>query len=244
MIYKAVPNIEELECTSEGSFRLNGKSKKVIFPHVVDGRKATARIVIMKNGKSHYYQASKLVALTWKIGYKDGDYLSYKDGDCHNISADNLIINDKDGYYSYMRRNSIHSAADVEERKRKLKIVIDEATMTLNYFESLDMSEINKHVNEYLYKCLMDYSIRTLHMGERQSLEQVPEALARMYECIMNGMCLYNYERYCKKLLLNFKKKGSFGLTGKVPKPIKIEVQQLNLDSLWERYKVTKLKQK
>lgn len=81
-------------------------------------------------------------------------------------------------------------------------------------------------------------------MGERQSLEQVPEALARMYECIMNGMCLYNYERYCKKLLLNFKKKGSFGLTGEVPKPIKIEVQQLNLDSLWERYNVTKLKRK
>jgi len=106
----------------------------------------------------------------------------------------------------------------------------------------LKMDEINRHVTDYLYKCLMQYAINTLHLGEKPSLEAVPDAIARMYEVIMNGMCLYNYERYCKKLLLNFKKTGTFGMTGKIPKPIKIEVEQLNLDCLWERYKVTKLK--
>lgn len=139
-------------------------------------------------------------------------------------------------------RNSGYKAANIEERKRKLQLVADEALMTKRYFETLKMDEINKHVTDYLYNCLMKYSINTLHMGERTSLEAVPDAIARMYEVIMSGMYLYNYERYCKKLLLNFKKKGSFGLTGKIPKPIKIEVEHLNLERLWERYNVTKLR--
>ena len=241
--YKQVVGaVEGLECTYDGKFRYNGKEKSVLFCHTVTGRKATARIMIMINKKNHYWQAAKLVAKTWKVGYNDDDYITYKDGDCHNISVDNLVIEDKKGYYKYMQRNSGYKADNIEERKRKLQLVADEALMTKHYFETLKMDEINKHVTDYLYNCLMKYSINTLHLGEKPSLEAVPDAIARMYEVIMNGMCLYNYERYCKKLLLNFKKTGNFGLTGKIPEPIKIEVEQLNLDSLWERYKVTKLR--
>lgn len=240
-MYKKVPNIEGLECTEEGLFRYNGKPKKVIFPYLVNKRKATARLMIMIRGKNHYWQAAKLVAQTWKR-CKETDYITYKDGDIHNIKANNLIVEDKDGYWQYMQRNSGYHADNIEERKRKLQLVIDEATLTLDYFKTLKMDGINRHVTEYLYDCLMKYTISTLHLGEKTAMEIVPESLARMYECIMNGMCLYNYERYCKKLLLNYKKKGSFGLTGKVPKPIEIYVEQLNLDCLWERYKVSKLR--
>jgi len=242
MTFKKVPSVEGLECTIDGEFRYKGKPKKVLFCYVVNGRKATARIVIMINGKSRYWQAAKLVAETWKRGYEATDCIIYKDGNCHNISSANLILTDEKGYSEYMRRNSKHVAANIEERKRKLQLVIDEASMTLNYFKTLKMDEINLHVQNYLYRCLMTYSINTIYLGEKTALEVVPEAIARMYECIMNGMCLYNYERYCKKLLLNFKKTGSFGLTGNVPKPIQINVEQLNLDCLWERYKVSKLR--
>jgi hypothetical protein len=79
-------------------------------------------------------------------------------------------------------------------------------------------------------------------MGEQTAKQQTAEAIARMYEVIMAGMCLYNYERYLKKLLHNYKKTGSFWYTAEVPKAIKIEVQQLNLDCLWERFKVTHFK--
>lgn len=240
--YREVKSVTGLECTCEGKFRYKGKPKKVIYCKTVNKRKATARIMIMIQGKHHYWQAAKLVAETWKRGYEQDDYITYKDGDIHNIAADNLVIEDKKGYWRYMQRNSGHTADNVEERKRKLQLVADEALMTKHYFETLKMDEINKHVTDYLYNCLMKYSLNTLHLGERISLEVVADTIARMYEVIMNGMCLYNYERYCKKLLLNFKRTGNFGFTGNVPKPIKIEVEQLNLSCLWEKYKVTRFK--
>lgn len=242
IIYRQIKSVPGLEVTADGAFRYNGKPKKAVYCTTVDGRKATARIMIMIHGQNHYWQAAKLVAEAWKYGYEDGDYITYKDGDIHNLSADNLALTDKKGYWQYMQRNSGFRADGIEERKRKLQLVADEALMTKHYFETLDMNEINRHVTDYLYKCLMQYTIKTLHIGEKPALNIVPDAIARMYECIMNGMCLYNYERYCKKLLLNYKKTGSFGLTGMVPKPIKIEVEQLNLDCLWERFKVTRIR--
>lgn len=240
--YREVKSVNGLECTCEGKFRYKGKPKKVIYCKTVNKRKATARIMIMIQGKHHYWQAAKLVAEAWKRGYEQNDYITYRDGDIHNIAADNLVIEDKKGYWRYMQRNSGNTADNVEERKRKLQLVADEALMTKHYFETLKMDEINKHVTDYLYNCLMVYALNTLHLGERISLEVVADTIARMYEVIINGMCLYNYERYCKKLLLNFKRTGRFGFAGNVPKPIRIEVEQLNLSCLWEKYKVTRFK--
>lgn len=239
MTYKQCPNtVPTLECTFDGEFRYKGKPKPVTYARKVNGDKMTAQICLHLNGVHHYWQAAKLVARTWKVGYKEGDYLTYKDGDCHHISCDNLEIADHDEYWLYMRRNSGYKADSVEERKRKLRNVIKEASLTLEYFETADMDGINKHVTDYLYTCLVSYCVNTLHIGLQRSKDIVADCIARMYECVMNGMCLYNYERYCKKLLHNYKTKGSFGLTGKVPKPILIHVEQLNLDCLCERYNV------
>ena len=243
IIYKKCKSVENLEVSYDGQFLYKGKPKKVCFSRTILNRKATAKLQIMINTKSHYYQAAKLVAEAWIARYDiEKDYLIYKDQDIHNISASNLIVTDKKGYWKYMRRNSGYVADDIEERKRKLQLVADEALMTKRYFETLKMDEINKHVTSYLYPTLMHYALHTVHLGEKKAMREVPNAIARMYECIMNGMCLYNYERYLKQLLLNYKKKGSFGFTGKVPKPIEINVEQLNLDCLWERYKVKKIK--
>ncbi|MCM1295377.1 MAG: hypothetical protein NC311_07520 [Muribaculaceae bacterium] len=237
-IYRDVKAIDGLSCTCDGKFRYRGRMKSVIYAKKNFGNgKATARLTFFnKNGKTRYIQAAKAVAMAWKPNYEDGDYIIFKDEDIHNICADNLILCDKADYYEYLRRNSKHIADGIEERKRKLQLVADEALLTKHYFETLDIQPINQHVKEYLYACLMKYCKETLFLGERIALDIVPECLARMYECIMNGMCLYNYERYCKKMLLNYKKKGNFGLTGEIPKPIEINVQSLNLDCLWERF--------
>ena len=244
--YRPVPSVPGLECTSNGEFRYKGRPKKPCYCHTVAGRKATVRVTIMTNAKTHYWQAAKLVAQAWKHGYDiENDYLTYKDGDIHNISADNLIIEDKQGYWQYMQRNSGFRADTLEERKRKLQLVIDESTMTLNYMKTLRMDDINRHVREYLYPCLMDFALNTLHIGEKTALECVPEAIGTMYEKIMDGMCLYNYERFCKKMLHRFKKTGRYGeYWYNLCKPIQIEVEQLNLDCLWERYKVTQSRRK
>lgn len=243
-VWRRVRAIDGLECTADGRFKYRGRAKKAIYCTKNFGNgKATARLCFMVGGKMLYIQAAKAIAMAWKYRYDEKtDCIIYKDGDIHNITADNLEVVTSQEYTQYRMRNSIHRADDVERRKRKLQLVIDEAGMTKHYLETLDMEPINKHVKEYLYMQLMTYTKETLHIGERTALYIVPECLSRMYECIMNGMCLYNYERYCKKLLYNYKKKGNFGLTGSVPKPIKIEVQQLNLDCLWEKFKVTKNK--
>ena len=244
MKYKQVKDIDGLECSSDGQFRYNGKPKKPIYCHTALGRKATVRLMIMIKGKNHYWQAARLIAATWLRGYDENDYITYKDGNCHNIKASNLVLQDKKGYYEYMRRNCPQDKADtLDERKRKLQLVIDEAGMTLNYLKTKDMKPINRHVTEYLYPCLMIFSMKTLQLGEKKSLDAVSEVIGTMYEKIMDGMCLYNYERFCKKMLHTLKTTGKYGeYWWKLCKPIKIEVEQLNLDRLWERYKVTKLK--
>ena len=242
-VYRPVPGCPGLEVTADAKFRMNGRPRKAIYARKRYGsQRATVRFMYMVNGVSHYISAAKCVAMAWKPGYTEDDYIIYKDGDLHNICADNLQIVNKSRYYDYLLRNSGYNGVGLEERKRKLRNVITETQCTLHYLETLDLGPLNKHVQEYLYPCLMEYCRSRLFLGEATSLSVVPDCIARMYEVVMNGYCLYNYERYCKKLLLNYKKKGNFGLTGRVPKPIQINVQCLNLDCLWERYKVTKLK--
>lgn len=241
-VYRPVKTIEGLECTYDGRFRLNGRNKKAVLYTTPRRSRATKYLVWMKDGKRYSMQASRCVALAWLTRYEEGDYITYRDGNPENIGADNLVLCDRKEYYEYLRRHSVHKADDIEKRKQKLRNVIEECSLTLHYFETKDMEPVNKHVTNYLYPCLMKYCIKTLYMSEIESKLIVPECIGRMYECIINGMCLYNHERYCKQLLLNYKKKGSFGITGIVPKPIEINVESLKLDSLWERYKVTKLR--
>ncbi len=239
IVYRDVRAVDGLRCTVDGRFTYKGKRKKVIYAKKNFGNeKATARITYKTGNKTGYIQAAKAVAMAWKTGYDESRHcIAYKDGDIHNIHADNLILCSYEDFVSYRMRNCVHTADSIEERIKKLQLVIDEASMTKLFFETLDFTPINNHVKDYLYGCLMTYCKETLYLGETVALDIVPECIARMYECIMNGMCLYNYERYCKKLLLNYKKKGNFGITGCVPKPIEIKVQQLNLDCLWGRYK-------
>lgn len=243
-VFREVKSVPGLSVTNDAQFLYNGKPKKAVYATTVTGRRATVRLTIMMKGQTHYWQAARLVAEAWKFGYEDSDYITYRDGNCHNIAADNLILNDKKGYWEYMQRNSSMKPDTLVERKRKLQLVADQALMTKHYFETADMKEINKHVTDYLYPCLMQYAMKTLQMGERKAMDTVPEVIGDMYEKIMNGMCLYNYERFCKKVLTDIKRKGKYGeYWHKLVKPIKIEVEQLNLDCLWERYKVTRLKQ-
>lgn len=238
-VYRDVKSVDGLRCTVDGLFIYKGTRKKVIYAKKnFSNEKATARITYKDGSRVRYIQAAKAVAIAWKSGYdEDKHYIIYKDGDIHNIHADNLVLGSYDDYVNFRMRKCWHTADSASKRIKKLQLVIDEASMTKHYLETLDFKPINDHVKDYLYKCLMEYCKETLHLGETVALDIVPECLARMYECIMNGMCLYNYERYCKKLLLNYKKKKSFGFTGLVPKPIEINVEQLNLDCLWERFK-------
>ena len=176
------------------------------------------------------------MAKVWKTNYNDGVFIIYKDENIHNICADNLVLTNREGYGRYKVRNAEFAADGLEERKRKLQNVIDEAGMTLHYLKTKDCTPLNRHVTDYLLPVLYDYCRKTLYIGENTTKRIVPDCIARLYEIIITGCAMYNYERFCKKLLLNYKQTGTFGMTGNIPKPIEIIVETLNLNPLMEKF--------
>lgn len=79
-IFRPVVSVPGLEVTRDAEFRYRGRQKKATYYFTVAGRKATVRISIMINGKSHYWQAAKLVAEAWKLNFSSECYLTYRDG--------------------------------------------------------------------------------------------------------------------------------------------------------------------
>lgn len=101
----------------DGRFFRDGKEKKVVYATNILGKKATAKLTIMIDGKVHYWQASKLVAKAYLADYEDGCNIIYKDGDIHNIKAENLCVVSPKRYYEYTRRNAGYSAATIDQKK-------------------------------------------------------------------------------------------------------------------------------
>jgi hypothetical protein len=122
-IYRDVKIVDGLKVSIDGEFIYNGKTKNVYKNQKpYNNHKTTAVIHIRKDGKVLYFQAAKLVASAWKVGYNaNEDYIIYYDGDCQNIHADNLQIVNKDRYWQYMQRNSGNKVDDVEKRKKEIK---------------------------------------------------------------------------------------------------------------------------
>lgn len=238
MILREVEN--ELTVSPDGRFFRNGKEKKVIYGTTILGTKATAKVTYMKEGKVHYYQASKLVAKAFKSDYYEGCGITYKDGDIHNIKADNLQIVSPKRYYEYTRRNSGYSAATIEQKKEKLRRIIQESTLTLNYLETKDFSEINAYVENHLLPILKDYCMRTLFIGRSTTEHIVCEGLYCLYDCIWSGNAISNYERWMKKILHNWKKTGKFGYMaeGFTRQEWEAEAKSIDLSILSTKYNV------
>ena len=54
------------------------------------GRSADARVTLWKDKEPHYFLTSRLIALTWCDGYKDGMTVNHIDGNPLNNAASNL----------------------------------------------------------------------------------------------------------------------------------------------------------
>lgn len=236
-------NFHGVECSYDGDFRRMHKDGKYrpmkIFRRVLqNGRRQSAYIKVHDGGKGYYHAANSLVAYAWCNGFEDGDYIVHKDGNLHNICADNLIVCGKSDYIANRMRNS-ENKVSLEDRIRKLELVIEETQATLDLFKNNRWDAINRHVERYLVTCLMDYGTRTLHMSKNIVSIQVPEIIARMYECLDLGYCVYNYERWCKEMLLQYKRNGTFGKKCTIPsKNIRNIVPKEKIDQLCEKFNV------
>ena len=235
-------NFHGLECTPEGEFRRLKDGRyypvRVLRRQHENGRKQSAYLNVMDGGKKFYHAANTLVAYAWCRGFEEGDYIVHKDGDLHNICADNLRVCGKTEYYAHNLRNTKNSVT-LKDRIRKLQIIHEETEATLDLFQNNRWDKINRHVERYLVNCLMDYGTRTIHLAKSTTAIQVPEIIARLYECLDRGYCVYNYERWCKQMLLIYKKTGSFGNKANTPTTnIRLIVPKEKIDQLCEHFNV------
>lgn len=216
--------------------------RKIVTKHTDrKGRKQTARLVFVENGVQKYYQAARLVAEAWLPRYTQECSILFEDDDIHNIKADNLILVTKEQYEKHRSRGlRPHECDDFSQQRKRIQNVIVEAQAVLHYFNTLDMCKVNEHVKEYLYGTLIRFAKDTLHIGSPTAEDIVTDAIGHFYEVIMRGHAVTHMEHYCKELLYRYKKNGSFGYMGQLPKEIQIQVQQLNLDCLCQKYKVKK----
>ena len=243
--YKACKELDGLAVNRTGDFIYKGK-KKIVTKHTDKyGRKHTAMLQFLQNGKKTVFSASKLVASAFIRGYGDDLCILYKDGDIHNIGVENLqIVSQKD----YDRIRCEHAAefrktSTYDYQVERLKVTIQSNEAVLYYFQTGKFDKINKHVEKYLYNCLCDFCLKSLHFGMEQAPMMAADAIAHWYEVLLQGHAVGHGERYCKHILVNFKHKGWYGHSGNIPKnKIELIINNLNTDCLWERFKVSKLK--
>lgn len=228
-----------------GDFIFNGKVKAVTKHTDNYGRKHTAKLQFMKGNEKHYFAAARLVASAFMRGYSDDMYIEYKDDDIHNICVDNLRLVTKKEYDTMRCAHAaeFHKTDTYQYQVDRLNVSIESNEAVLYYFQTGKFDKINKHVEKYLYNCLCDFCLKSLHFGMEQAPMMAADAIAHWYDVLLQGHAVGHGERYCKHILVNFKHKGWYGHSGDVPKnKIELIINNLNLDCLWERFKVTKLK--
>lgn len=243
--FRPCKELEGLYCSENGDFLYKGKSKQVLKHTDRYGRKHTALLKFMFDGKTKSFSAARIVASTFIRGYSNDMYIEYMDDDIHNISVDNLRLVSKEEFYKTRceHASEFHKTSTYQYQLDRLNVSIESNEAVLYYFQTGKFDKVNVHVEKYLYKCLCDFCIRSLYFGMEQAPIMVSDAIARWYEVLIQGHAVGHGERYCKRILTNFKHKGWYGHSGDVPKnKIELMINKLNLDCLWEKYKVTKIK--
>lgn len=239
--YSPCKELADLCVDREGNFLYRGKPKAVIRPVSRHGKKLTARIAIMRERKQMYFSAAQLVASAFIPGYDNHVYIEYKDGDIHNICADNLsIVTKKDYYVARMAvANYYHKRGTYQYQVERIENTIFDAQAVLHYFKTGDMSEVNKRVETYLFECLMLYCVKSLHLSEQTAYEYAADVIVRMYDVLLSGHAVSNLEYYCKELLLHRKRHKTYGFKGTIKKEIKLMIKDLDLTPIQEKYDVS-----
>lgn len=239
--YRPCKELADLYVGRDGNFIYRGKPKAVVRTISRHGKFLTARIIIMQNGKKMYFAAANLVASAFVTGYKKGSYIEYKDGDIHNICADNLRIVTKKDYYAARLAvaNYYHKIGTYQYQVERIENTIADAQSVLHYFKTGDLSEVHKRVETYLFECLLLFCVKSLHISEQTAYEYAADVIERMYDILLSGHAVTHLEYYCKELLLHRKRHKVYGVKGTVGKEIKLILKDLDLTEIQRKYDIT-----
>ena len=213
----------------------------MIRPVSRHGKKLTARLTFRREGKLMYFCEADIVASAYIPEYKNHGYIEYKDGDIHNIRADNLSIVTKKDYYAARLAvaDYYHKIGTYQHQVKRIENTIADAQAVLHYFQTGDMSEVNKRVENYLFECLLLYCVKSLHLSEQTAYEYAADVIVRMYEILLSGHAICHREHHCKELLRQRKRHKVYGVKGSVNKEIKLIIKGLNLTHIQEKYDVS-----
>ena len=239
--YRPCKEVVDLYVDRDGNFLYRGKPKAVIRPVSRHGKKLTARLTFRREGKLMYFGAADLVASAFIPEYKNHDYIEYKDCDIHNIRADNLSIVTKKDYYAARLAiaNYYHEQGTYHYQVKRIENTIADAQAVLHYFQTGDMSEVNKRVENYLFECLLSYCVKSLRLSEQTAYEYAADVIVQMYDILLSGHAICHLEYHCKELLLQRKRHKTYGVKGLVNKEIKLMIKGLNLTHIREKYDVS-----
>ena len=220
--YRKCRSVEGLWVDEAGSFIYHGKPKKVSRYVYKNGRKRTALVVVARGGKSHAYQAARLGCDAFKPDYNEDCLIEYVDGDIHNIAAGNLRPVRREIYNKAMMSvvSSYRKIGTARYQIERLRNVISGARAVLNFFETGDISELNRFVSDELHPLLVAWCVHSLHYSKERAVERAADAIARFYEVILCGHAVSYPERYCKMLLQEEKRWGEYPHRGNFPKDI------------------------
>lgn len=239
--FRPCKEIADLCVDREGNFLYRGKPKAVIRPISRHGRKLTARLTFRRGGKLMYFCAADLVASAFIPEYNNHYYIEYKDGDIHNVRADNLSIVTKKDYYAARLAiaNYYHEQGTYQYQVKRIENTIADAQAVLHYFQTGDMSEVNKRVEKYLFECLLSYCVKSLRLSEQTAYEYAADVIVQMYDILLSGHAICHLEYHCKELLLQRKRHKVYGVKGLVNKEIKLMIKGLDLTHIKEKYDVS-----
>lgn len=239
-VFKQTP-IEGIECTINGVFRKGNDIKKVYYPFDNLGRKRSARIFYYINRKYTSRSAARVVAETWspKVYYPDC-MIMYKDGDKHNISNDNLIIASEKCYYSETKEGI--NEMTFEDYQRKVNRTATEALLIKGYMDTESLDDINKYIEKQIIPEFIEKLFRKGYSRYKAEC-LITESLSFFYDRLLANRPTATIYYYCWSKIKHFIKYKNWGIAEKYPpKQIERIVSQLKIDSLCEKYKVSKIK--
>lgn len=238
--------VMDIECTSNGIFRRNGKLMTVRKSILFNERKSSASIKFQYNHKQYRFLAADLVARAWQpTKYFEGCRILYRDFNTHNINNDNLIIVTEDRYNKHTGRSLEHKKRNFEESLSEVKRIHEESGLMLEYMDTQDFININRYVERILMGELIRYASCNLAMTKNVTTYVVQEVICYLYERIDANQPTWDFMKFCKQRMRYYKRKGTFGYYEFYhPRKIEQEIQTMDIAGLVNKYKIRKLKEK
>lgn len=137
------------------------------------------------------------------------------------------------------KRFMVHKGhvATMEQRKQLLRDRITESQLTLDYFETRDFKQINRHIEKVVLPRLNVYCTERLHIAKDMQ-PVIMECVAILYTYLYADVPVFGYEYRLKAMLRYWQQHGDLGFYEKIPEPIHEAVDAIDVSVLEQKFVV------